>query len=119
MANNCQIPTPIEYARKVFGVCLEMAPLVAYNYASKNHKRMKEFFVAAHLAGLIVSVFCVAFYRVFASAIVSAFISDMDMVSFGTEFLQSRCFATPFMFLSFHIVHFMQAVDRGKVSFQM
>lgn len=101
------------------GICLGMAPLVAYNYASKNHKRMKEFFVAARLAGLIVSVFCVVFYRVFASAIVSAFISDMDTVSFGTEFLQSRCFATPFMFLSFHIVHFMQAVDRGKVSFQM
>ena len=36
--------------------------------------------------------------------------------SFGTLFLQSRCFATPFMFLSFHMVHFMQAVNRGRVS---
>ena len=68
------------------GICLGMTPLAAYNYASKNHKRMKDFF---------------------------------RTVRFGTQFLQSRCFATPFMFLSFHMVHFMQAVDRGKVSFNL
>lgn len=101
------------------GICLGMMPLAAYNYASKNYKRMKDFFKAARLAGLIVSVLCVVFYRVFASYIIGAFISDADTVRFGTEFLQSRCFATPFMFLSFHMVHFMQAVDRGKVSFQL
>lgn len=99
------------------GICLGMAPLVAYNYASKNHKRMKDFFRTARLVGLIVSVLCVVFYRICASYIIGAFISDADTVRFGTQFLQSRCFATPFMFLSFHMVHFMQAVDRGKVSF--
>lgn len=101
------------------GICLGMTPLVAYNYAAKNYKRMKEFFAAARLVGLIVSMLCVIFYRVFASFIVRAFISDADTVRFGTQFLQSRCFATPFMFLSFHMVHFMQAVDRGKISFHL
>ncbi|MDO5345573.1 MAG: MATE family efflux transporter [Lachnospiraceae bacterium] len=101
------------------GICLGMMPLAAYNYASKNYSRMKAFFKAARLAGLVVSILCVIFYRVFASRIIGAFISNPDTVRFGTEFLQSRCFATPFMFLSFHMVHFMQAVDRGKVSFQM
>lgn len=101
------------------GICLGMTPLVAYNYAAKNLKRMKDFFVAARFAGLIVSFLCVIFYRIFASVIVDAFISDADTVRYGTEFLQSRCFATPFMFLSFHMVHFMQAVNRGKVSFQL
>lgn len=101
------------------GICLGMTPLVAYNYAAKNLKRMRDFFVAARFAGLIVSFLCVIFYRIFASVIVDAFISDADTVRYGTEFLQSRCFATPFMFLSFHMVHFMQAVNRGKVSFQL
>lgn len=101
------------------GICLGMTPLVAYNYASKNHKRMKDFFRTARLAGLIISVICVVFYRICASYIIGAFISDADTVRFGTQFLQSRCFATPFMFLSFHMVNFMQAVDRGKVSFQL
>jgi len=101
------------------GICLGMTPLVAYNYASKNYSRMKAFFSTARLIGLIVSIVCVIFYRFFASYIMYAFISDTDTVRFGTEFLQSRCLATPFMFLSFHMVHFMQAVDRGKISFYL
>ena len=101
------------------GICLGMMPLAAYNYASKNYVRMKDFFRTARLAGLSVSVLCVVFYRICAPYIIGAFISDADTVKFGTQFLQSRCFATPFMFLSFHMVHFMQAVDRGKVSFQL
>lgn len=101
------------------GICLGMTPLVAYNYASGNHKRMKDFFAAARLSGLVVSILCVIFYRIFAPYIMNAFISDADTVRFGTAFLESRCFATPFMFLSFHIVHFMQAVNRGKVAFEL
>ncbi|MGN0352481.1 MAG: MATE family efflux transporter, partial [Roseburia sp.] len=101
------------------GICLGMTPLVAYNFASKNHERMKAFFRAARLAGLIVSILCVVFYYVFAPTIMKLFIADTETVKFGTQFLQSRCFATPFMFLSFHMVHFMQAVNRGKISFQL
>ncbi|MEE1086675.1 MAG: MATE family efflux transporter [Schaedlerella sp.] len=99
------------------GICLGMMPLVAYNYAAKNEKRMKEFFVAARNAGVVVAVVSVVFYRICAPYIVEAFISDVQTVAFGTEFLKARCFATPFMFLSFHVVHFMQAVNKGKCSF--
>ncbi|MBQ1291853.1 MAG: hypothetical protein IIY28_10970, partial [Lachnospiraceae bacterium] len=35
----------------------------------------------------------------------------------GTQFLKARCFATPFMFLSFNMVNYMQAVNRGRISF--
>lgn len=101
------------------GICLGMTPLVAYNYASKNYKRMRAFFSAARLTGLVVSIFSVIFYRTCAPYIMRAFINDADTIRFGTQFLQARCFATPFMFLSFHMVHFMQAVDRGKVSFYL
>lgn len=101
------------------GICLGMTPLVAYNYASKNYERMSDFFRTARRAGLVISILCVVLYRICAPYIIGAFISNEDTVRFGTQFLQSRCFATPFMFLSFHMVHFMQAVDRGKVSFQL
>lgn len=101
------------------GICLGMMPLVAYNYAAKNEKRMKEFFSAARLAGVVIAVISVVFYRICAPYIIQAFISDARTVAFGTEFLKARCFATPFMFLSFHMVHFMQAVDKGKCSFYL
>lgn len=101
------------------GICLGMMPLVAYNYATKDYKRMRDFFSAGRLAGVVVSVICVVLYWIFAPYIIRAFISDEDTVRFGTQFLQARCFATPFMFLSFHMVHFMQAVDKGKCSFYL
>lgn len=101
------------------GICLGMVPLVAYNYAAKNHTRMRRFFSAALLAGLVVSVLSVVLYYFAAPWLIRAFIKDAATVAYGTEFLQARCFATPFMFLSFHMVHFMQAVDRGKTSFHL
>ncbi len=101
------------------GICLGMVPLVAYNYAAKNHDRMRRFFSAALLAGLAVSVVSVALYYFAAPWLIRAFIKETATVGYGIEFLQARCFATPFMFLSFHMVHFMQAVDRGKISFYL
>ena len=101
------------------GICLGMVPLVAYNYASGTIPRMKAFFRAARNAGLVISVICVVLYRIFAHYVIRAFIDDAETVRLGTKFLQARCYATPFMFLSFHMVHFMQAVDRGKISFRL
>ena len=99
------------------GICLGMIPLVAYNYAAKNLPRMKAFFSAARLAGVVFSLISVALYRTFAGTVVRAFISDAETVRYGTAFLQARCFATPFMFLSFHMVHFMQSIGHGRESF--
>lgn len=99
------------------GICLGMVPLVAYNYAAGNHRRMRSFFATARWTGLAVAVVCVGLYSVGAPLLMQIFIDNAETVEYGTRFLKARCFATPFMFLSFHMVHFMQAVDRGKISF--
>ena len=99
------------------GICLGMMPLVAYNFAAKNRKRMNEFFNAARIAGIIIAFICVALYYVGAPYIMKAFISDAGTVKLGTAFLKARCFAPPFMFLSFNMVNFMQAVGKGRISF--
>lgn len=101
------------------GICLGMVPLAAYNYAAKNYGRMHAFFSAARLAGLCVAVVSVALYYFGAPWLIRAFIQEPTTAGYGIQFLQARCFATPFMFLSFHMVHFMQAVDRGKISFYL
>ena len=101
------------------GICLGMMPLIAYNYASKNHQRMRSFFTTARLAGLCVAAVSVALYYFAAPWLIRAFIKEPNTALYGTQFLRSRCFATPVMFLSFHMVHFMQAVGRGKTSFSL
>lgn len=99
------------------GICMGMIPLIGYNYASGNHKRMDDFFTAARVAGLGVAALSLILYRTFAAEIVGIFISDAETVRLGTAFLRARCFAPPFMFLCFNMVNFMQAVNRGKESF--
>lgn len=99
------------------GICLAMIPLIGYNYASGNHRRMSEFFTAARIAGLAVAAVSVLLYYLFADRLINAFIADAETVRLGTAFLRARCFATPFMFLSFNMVNFMQAVNRGRESF--
>ena len=99
------------------GICLGMVPLVAYNYASGDYPRMRSFFSAARLAGLTVSLISVVLYYVFAPQLVRAFIADAETVQYGTQILRARCFAPPFMFLSFHMVNYMQAIGRGRTSF--
>ena len=101
------------------GICLGMMPLIGYNYASKNFKRMLDFFKTSRLTGLVIALLCVVLYRISAPYIIQLFISDPETVRFGTEFLKARCFATPVMFLSFHMVHMMQAVNCGKISFYL
>lgn len=101
------------------GICMGMMPLIGYNYASKNFERMKSFFKTSRFVAIAIAVVCVILYRVFAANVIGAFIEDSQTVLYGTEFLRARCFSTPVMILSFHMVHFMQAVDRGKLSFYL
>ena len=99
------------------GICLGMVPLVAYNYAAGNMGRMRSFFSTARLAGLCVAAVSVVLYYVASPWLIRMFIQEPATAGYGIQFLRARCFATPFMFLSFHMVHFMQAVGKGRVSF--
>ncbi len=101
------------------GICLGMVPLVAYNYAAKNQKRMDDFFKAARTTGFFIAVICVVMYYLCATYIINAFIKDAETVRLGIQFLKARCFATPFMFLSFHMVHFMNAIGKGHISLRL
>ena len=99
------------------GICLGMIPLIGYNYASGNRRRMKDIFLWARIMGLAVSTVSLTLYQLFAGQIMRAFIADAETVRLGTAFLRARSVATPFMFLSFNMVNFMQAVNRGRESF--
>ena len=68
------------------------------------------------MAGCAVCLVSLVLYRSFAAEIIQIFIKEPATVAFGTEYLRIRSFAAIFMFLSFHVVHFMQAVNRGKTS---
>jgi len=99
------------------GICMGMVPLLAYSYSAGDRKRMDAIFRFGRIVGLCIGVTSVVLYYIFAPKIMQAFIGDADTVYYGTRFLRARCFATPLMFLCFSMVHFTQAIGRGRESF--
>lgn len=99
------------------GLCQGMMPLVAYNYSSGDHKRMKAVMLCALKVGLIMSAVSVALYELVAPYIMRAFIEETGTVALGTDFLRIRVLATPLMFMSFFTVFLFQAFGRGDKAF--
>lgn len=96
------------------GICQGMVPIVAYNYASKNYKRMQDVARFSLLAGIVFAVLSITMYEIFAPYIMRFFIDDAGTVELGTNFLRIRCLATVFMFMSFYHVHTFNSYGRGK-----
>ncbi len=104
------------------GICQGMLPIVAYNYSSGNHRRMKDVIDLARRTGLLVSVACIAIFEVFASQAARLFLStsagDVELalmtVGYATLFLRIRCVASPVQFINYHTSYCMQAMGRGK-----
>ena len=99
------------------GICLGMVPLIAYNFGSGNFRRMNRFSTLARWVIIGFSSICTVVFFIFAKELVGAFIEDEETVRLGIMFLQARCFALPFMMIGYHIVNYMNAVGKGKVSF--
>ena len=95
------------------GLCQGMLPLVAYNFASKNRKRMDETIRFSRKVGLITAGVSILLYEASAWYIMRLFIADAGTIALGTDFLRIRCLATPLMFMSFFTVYLFQAFGEG------
>lgn len=96
------------------GLCQGMMPLVAYNYASRNRKRMDETIRFSRKVGLIASGISILLYEAAAMHMIRLFIADAETIALGTDFLRIRCLATPLMFMSFFTVYLFQAFGEGN-----
>ena len=104
------------------GICQGMLPIVAFNYSSGNHERMRKVISAARLAGLTVAAVCIALFEAFAGPVSRAFLSTgagdaetaLATLSFAALFLRIRCVASPMQFMNYHASYCMQAMGNGK-----
>lgn len=95
------------------GICQGMVPIVAYNYASKNHERMRSVARFSLKLGIICAVISITLYELFAPYIMRFFIADAETVALGTKFLRIRTLATILMFMSFYHVHLFNGYGEG------
>lgn len=96
------------------GLSQGIMPLVSYNYASGNSKRMKKAIVfSITIAISFLTVVTVVYYGC-AGGLVSLFMKKQIVVDYGTRFLRGMCLALPFLCMDFLAVGVFQACGMGK-----
>lgn len=104
------------------GICQGMLPIVAYNFAAKNEKRMREVMNTARLYGLVISALSIALFETLATPLVRVFLNTsagdaeaaLTTIAFATSFIRIRCLASPFQFMNYHTSFCMQAMGDGR-----
>ena len=91
-----------------------MAPLIAYNYASKNYGRMKRTvtFTGSLITSLAFLAVAVLFFG--GEGIITLFMKNVEVVICGTGLIKGFCMALPFLCLDFLAVGVFQSLGNGK-----
>ena len=96
------------------GISQGIMPLVSYNYASGNRKRMKSSIVFS--GGISVGFITAAalFFFVGADGVVRFFMDNESIIGYGVRFLRGFCLGLPFLCMDFLAVGVFQALGYGK-----
>ena len=91
-------------------------PLVSYNYASGNRKRMKDSILFA--MGIILPVMaCVTVgYWFGAPTLIRLFMANPEIIAYGTKFLRGMCLGMVFLCTDFMAVGVFASLGMGKRS---
>ncbi len=102
----------------VRGMAQGVLPLISYNYASGNHKRMKHAVLLSMSVSILMAGMCTAASLLFSRPLVGLFIqSESASVDYGARFLRILCIGGPFSACAYAIISFFQAVGCGMKSF--
>ena len=104
------------------GICQGMLPIVAYNFASGNHKRMNDLIRFARRCGLVMSLLSICFFQLLATPICRLFLSTsgdhaqqaLETIAFATTFMRIRCLASPVQLMNYHTSFCLQAMGDGR-----
>ena len=126
MAHGTMVQAGIGVAKKVNmlahcivrGMTQGVLPLIAYNYASQNYRRMNEVVRASMLISIALASFCMGVCLFWSDALIGMFISgETDSLRYGATFLRILCLGGPVSACAYSIISFFQAVNRGRKSF--
>lgn len=96
------------------GVSQGIMPLVSYNYASNNGKRMKKAVLFTGKLVVAVTVAATIGYYLGAGGLIRLFIDNDAVIAYGTRFLRGFCLGMTFLCVDFLGVGVFQAVGMGK-----
>lgn len=104
------------------GICQGMLPIVAYNYSSGDHRRMKTVMETARRYGLLIAAVSLLLFELLSPLLCGCFLNTSAdsgataaaTVAFAALFLRIRCLASPVQFLNYSTSYSMQAVGYGS-----
>ncbi|MBP2658605.1 MAG: efflux family protein [Firmicutes bacterium] len=97
----------------LLGLCQGVQPLIGYNYAANNRKRMIGIINFTALWGTAIgTIFALLFYWI-GKSIIEVFINDPVVVDLGENFLQVILLSVPFLGVQFLLTTSFQAMGKG------
>lgn len=96
------------------GLSQGIMPLVSYNYAAKNSRRMKSTILFAARLSIGFLIVIAACYYVGSETFISLFMKNEVIVAYGSRFLKAMCLALPFLGTDFLAVGIFQACGMGS-----
>ena len=101
----------------VRGMAQGVLPLIGYNFASGDHKRMKKAAFTAAMVSVALALVCMAVCLGFSAQLIGLFIQHgSESVSAGASFLRILCIGGPFSAFAYMVVSFFQATGHGGKS---
>lgn len=98
------------------GLCQGFMPLVGYNYASGDYRRMRAVSFFSWKTALVMSACFVSCFAIFAPQILHLFIPEAETSALGASFLRIACLAVPLTSVNFLISYTLQAMGKGVQS---
>lgn len=98
----------------VQGISSGVLPLIAYNFASGNRKRMHDTVAFSIRLGLILSAVFFVLIEAGAPLLVRFFIADPETIVFGSAFTRLRCIALPFINIEFMLIAVFQGIGSAR-----
>ena len=96
------------------GLSQGIMPLISYNYASDNIKRMKHTLTFAAKISVTGLVLVSIAYSFFAGDLITMFMDNPEIVEMGSRFLRGFCLGLPFLCVDFLAVGVFQASGLGR-----
>ncbi len=100
------------------GMAQGVLPLIGYNFAAGNHRRMRSAVRISMGVSIALSAMWMAASLVFSRPLIGIFIQHgSESVAYGARFLQILCLGGPFSACAYAVISFFQAVGEGRKSF--
>lgn len=105
------VPTQI-----ALGLSQGVMPLISYCYASNNYHRMKNAILTSMKVCAAFALCASLLYYIKADFFIAMFMSNKEIIAYGSRFLRGYCLGIPFLTFDFLCVGVYQAIGNGKLS---